>query len=288
MKFPTGTLGNVLEWTLIAALLCVGLVLTGVTPLGLILWGVGCFLLYKKRAYVLCTLFSFLLVISIADYAAVFCMSCPDAGRKSQCANNMRNIVLALINYESAHQRFPAAVRLDKEGRPLQSWRVETLPFLELQNLYSRANLKKPWDDPVNANVRNTSIPLFHCPSCRQEGKCNYLAITGPDTVWPNEGKVRLKDISDDPGETLLLVEVADGLADWSEPKDLSLEELCDSKNEEKTLKLFSVHSGGAHVVFCDGFIQWMRAETLVKNLRALATRNGGEKIELDERKQKE
>ncbi len=206
--------------------------------------------------------------------------------RRPQCVNNLRRISLALLCYKDAHNYYcrPTEKMFRDDGMPRPSWRVVILPYLDCQDLYSQLDLKKPWDDPANAKVRNADMPVFRCVNAKRNTKCNYVAITGPGTVWPMDGKTKISadyvSAHDGCSNTLLLVEVADGLADWSEPKDLSLEELCDPQNKEKTLKLFSVHNGGLVVAFCDGHIQFMRAETLLKNLRALATCDGGENLD--------
>src|SRR5262249_50192721 len=63
--------------------------------------------------------------------------SAREAVRRAQCVNNLKQIALAMHNYESANGHFPRAV-VDKDGKRLLSWRVAILPYLEQQGLYNR------------------------------------------------------------------------------------------------------------------------------------------------------
>src|SRR6516165_8316569 len=68
-------------------------------------------------------------------------------GAHSYIANSLRNIGLALHNYQSVRKgRLPPPVVKDKNGRPLYSWRVLLLPYLEHEPLYKQFKLDEPWD----------------------------------------------------------------------------------------------------------------------------------------------
>ena len=71
-----------------------------------------------------------------------------EAARRAQCANNLKQIGLAFHNYHDAHKTFPPAYIPDKDGKPMHSWRVLILPYLEQQALYKRYNFDEPWDSP--------------------------------------------------------------------------------------------------------------------------------------------
>jgi hypothetical protein len=63
-----------------------------------------------------------------------------EAARRSQCSCNYCQILLALHNYHSQYNVFPPAYVADASGRPMHSWRVLLLPFMEQSGLY---NLKQ-------------------------------------------------------------------------------------------------------------------------------------------------
>ena len=56
-------------------------------------------------------------------------------------------------NYEAQHGCFPPAYSVDKDGRPLHSWRVLLLPYLDEEELYKQLRLDEPWDSPHNKAV---------------------------------------------------------------------------------------------------------------------------------------
>ena len=106
------------------------------------------------------------------------------AARRAQCTNNLKQIALALHQYEQSHKALPPAYTVDASGRPLHSWRTLILPYLEQSSLYQTIDLSKPWNDPANAKAYNTPLSVFRCPE--QVGPPNtttYLAVVGPQRL---------------------------------------------------------------------------------------------------------
>jgi type II secretory pathway pseudopilin PulG len=88
-------------------------------------------------------LFEWLVVLGIiAILVALFLpaiRSAPNAARRSQCNNNLRNIALALQNYAEVYQALPPAYTVDADGRPLHSWRTLILPYIEQKGCTKRS-----------------------------------------------------------------------------------------------------------------------------------------------------
>ena len=116
-----------------------------------------------------------------------------EAARRTQCANNMRQIGLAALNYESAHMKFPSAGQAkdgngsganlfyasDNRGETLNnpSHSVQTyiLPFMDQGNAFQLFDLRWRYDaDPGNAPnnqlAAQTVVPGFVCPSTSGRG----------------------------------------------------------------------------------------------------------------------
>ena len=83
-----------------------------------------------------------------------------EAGRRAACSNNIKEIEIGLLTYESAHGEFPPAATIDEAGRPLMSWRVAILPSLGQDPLYRQYDPKQPWNSP------RTSISSNKCHAC--------------------------------------------------------------------------------------------------------------------------
>ncbi len=202
-----------------------------------------------------------------------------EAPRRSQCSNNLKQIALAFHNYHDVHKCFPPAVITDKDGRPMRSWRVAILPFLEQQPLYERWNFKEPWDGPANRLLASTVLPIYRCPSDPGSNptETNYVMIVGKGTIGgtPNE-IVGLKDIADGTSNTILVVEVTGTGINWAEPRDLSLDEISYQLNDGSGKGISSNHPGGAMVVMADGSTRFLSNGLDPETLRRLILRADG------------
>jgi prepilin-type N-terminal cleavage/methylation domain-containing protein/prepilin-type processing-associated H-X9-DG protein len=105
-----------------------------------------------------------------------------EAASRLKCQNNLKQIGLALHNYEGANTRFPAAYVTTntsadgtaygisygddyRNGPPGWAWGVLLLPFIEQDNLYRSFKLDEPCWAPVNATAARTKVAMFICPS---------------------------------------------------------------------------------------------------------------------------
>ena len=114
-----------------------------------------------------------------------------EAARRMQCSNNLKQIGLALHNYEQKYKMLPPAYTVDAEGKRLHSWRTLILPYLEEAALYAKVDFSKAWDDPANETVRSKKVPAYRCPSNQSsEGNTTYLAIVGDRNILrPKQGR---------------------------------------------------------------------------------------------------
>ena len=143
--------------------------------------------------------------------------------RRSQCSNNLKQIGIALHNYHDVYGSFPPAYIADESGRPMHSWRVLLLPFLEQQNLYAQYRFDEPWDGPNNRLLARHMPEIYLCPSDEDaaDGTTSYVAIVGPETMWPGEKALDMADIKDGMSNTVALVESHRSGIHWMEPRDL-------------------------------------------------------------------
>lgn len=91
------------------------------------------------------------------------------AARRITCANNMRQMALAGLNFESAYQRFPAGSMHEgtRNNRvdPGWGWKAQILPFMEQNNLADNFDFNLQMRDASHVDWLVTKVPTFFCPS---------------------------------------------------------------------------------------------------------------------------
>src|SRR5204863_151662 len=76
-----------------------------------------------------------------------------EAARRSNCKGELKQIGLALLNYREVYGCFPPAFIADESGRPMHSWRVLILPYIDHVSLYYEYRFDEPWDGPNNRKL---------------------------------------------------------------------------------------------------------------------------------------
>ena len=200
---------------------------------------------------------------------------------------NLSQIALAMHNHAGTYEEaFPAAASYSKDGKPLLSWRVGLLPFLDQSALYRKFKLDEPWDSPNNIKLVESMPAVYDAaPSEKKapKGHTFYRVFIGPDAAFtPGPGTQagnlypkgrKAGSFLDSLGETLLVVEAGDAVI-WSKPDELGYD-------AKKPLpKLGGVSSDGFYAAMGDGTIKFFRPTISESSLRGLITPAGGEVID--------
>jgi prepilin-type processing-associated H-X9-DG protein len=205
-----------------------------------------------------------------------------EEGQRQLCLSNLHVIGMALQSYRGDHGVFPPAYIADADGKPMHSWRVLILPYLQHQALYEQYDFDEPWNGPNNSKLASKlEFPIFACPSNGQDQQAHFLAVVGPDTDWPGDHALDIDQITDGLANTIAVVEIAAPGVPWADPRDLTFEEALRGINQiESPNGISSPHDGGVNVLFFDGHVEFLPNDTPRATLRALLTVNGGEKID--------
>ncbi|MDA1230699.1 MAG: DUF1559 domain-containing protein [Planctomycetota bacterium] len=199
-----------------------------------------------------------------------------ESARRTQCKNNLKQIGLALHNYHDKYGSFPPAFTMDSNGRMLHSWRTLLLPYLDQSELYKQVDLSKPWNDPANAGVLETSLAVFQCPSARTPSNHTlYLCVCGPDFCFYESTPKAISDITDGTSNTLIVVEVPqDRSVPWMAPQDA---------DEGLILGIVQgsrgAHPGFFHAALADGSVRFLSVDIDRPTLRAILTISGDETV---------
>ena len=171
-----------------------------------------------------------------------------EAARRGTSLNNLRQIGVAAHNYASAHQKLPIQANYDENGKPLLSWRVHLLPFMEESVLYEQFKLDEPWDSETNIKLLDQMPACFQNPNFQDDTRTAYLAVAGTGTVFPGNERVDFGDITDGTSRTAFFVEVdADAAVPWTKPQDWEFDA------DDPMRGLGHLRPGGFCAALCDG-----------------------------------
>lgn len=246
------------------------------------------------------TLFFLTFVVALA--CAVFVpmvRSAREAARSMSCRNNIKQIALGILNYESTYRSLPIASELDAEDIPYRSWRSRIYPtyieamgriYNESESWNSVTNLRLLNGTPISLASKDGTTALvpfkrypsvFTCPSCEasKQSGIQYVVVSGESTAFPKSRSVKFSDIRDGLENTILVVESLTCNPDWTEPRDLEFDTMSFRVNATKVDSISSYHPHGPLVCFADGAVFHLSEKASENEVRALLTIAGDERI---------
>lgn len=199
------------------------------------------------------------------------------AAARANTQNNLKQIGLALHNYHAGHNTFPPSAILGKKGKPMLSWRVTILPYIEQNNLYTKFKLDEPWDSAHNKKVfdENPMPPVFRLVGVTKDGDkvTHFQVFTGRGAMFDPVLGTKIAAITDGTSNTLMVATAAKAVP-WTAPDDV----VFDPKADPKTALLFP-DDKGTNVLYADGSVRIIAPTVDADTLRAIITRSGGEVI---------
>ncbi len=199
-----------------------------------------------------------------------------EAARRTQCRNNLHMIGLAMHNYSDTYNSLPPAYTVDAQGRPLLSWRVLILPFINEPGLYSQFHLDEPWDSPHNLGLSALMPAMYGCSSepSQLPDRTSYAAISGPGTIFPPDRAVNIREITDGTAMTAMVGEVRGGSIVWTQPVDVPFTAQFKGPGD-----FTSWHPGGWNMLMADGSVRFFSDNIDTVTLRGLMTISGDETV---------
>lgn len=125
-------------------------------------------------------------------------------------------------DYQGKGRMIPQAI-CNEQGKPLLSWRVAILPYIEQVVLFKKFNLDEPWDSPHNITLLAEMPHMYESPHKNNPpGETFYQVFTGPGSAFPNPH--RDPPFFAECANKLLVVEARNSVP-WTKPVDLNFEQ---------------------------------------------------------------
>ena len=220
----------------------------------------------------------------LRDFVPAMTQQMRDESYRRSRMNRFKQIALGMHNHESARSSFPAAASYDAEGRPLLSWRVYVLPYMEQQALFNQFHLDEPWDSEHNRKLIDQMPDVFADPdpavraAVGDKGRTTFVVPTGEDLIFGKKEGMKFKELTDGTSNTILTVEVVPERAVvWTKPDDWEVDMANPLAGVARKDRSGFVAGWG------DGHASYMSNDNSPEVMRKLLTPAGGEVIERNE-----
>jgi hypothetical protein len=197
------------------------------------------------------------------------------AAQRIQSMNNLKQIALAMINYADTNggTLAPQAI-YGKDGKPLLSWRVLILPYIEQQNLYMQFHLDEPWDSEHNKKLLD-KMPVVYASPADPEGtrkhQTHYLGFAGKGAFFDGKKGLRFPaSITDGTSNTIMVVEGSKSVP-WTKPEDIPFD------IDKDVPDIGSLFPNGFLAAMCDGSVRLVSKKVSRETLKAAITANNGD-----------
>lgn len=205
-----------------------------------------------------------------------------NAADRQAAMHRLKTIAIAMHNHHSAvkdangKHRFPDAASMSPDGKPLLSWRVHVLPYLDQEALYREFHLDEPWDSEHNKKLIERMPDVYRLPGVKvAEGKTCVLLPVGQSTIYAKGQGQQIREITDGTSNTILAVEADDEHAViWTAPEDLPYD------SEKPSAGLGRHYGDGFLALVADGSVRFLPASIEEQQLKALFSPAGGEVID--------
>ncbi|MCA9053500.1 MAG: DUF1559 domain-containing protein, partial [Planctomycetaceae bacterium] len=228
-----------------------------------------------------------------------------EAARRTQSANNIKQLALAMHNYADVHNHFPSATVLNSDLEPEQrlSWIVEVLPYLEQAAIYEQIDRSKGWQNVDNLELASLVIEVLTNPGAVEGatvftadgdwlGATHYVGIGGLGEDGPNLGvrdpkagvfgydrRTKFADIRDGTSNTIMFSEATGEYGGWMQGGRATVRPFTQQPYINGPDGIGGPFNGGANMGFADGAVRFINSDIDPSVLEAITTINGGEAV---------
>jgi prepilin-type processing-associated H-X9-DG protein len=224
-------------------------------------------------------------------------VSVREAANRSQCINNLRQLALAIENYQGTFNKFPAAAEGNPDLPPEKrlSWIVDIWPFVEAGPLYNKTDHKKGWDAEENRFAALFQPKILNCPGCTapptspMTPTC-YVGVTGIGTdaislpvedrragFFGYERILKLEDFKNHAGSIVMLAETSQVQGSWTAAGPPTTRGLIPDGSAYIGVggQFGGNHRKGANAAFMDGSVRFIENNIDPAVWEAMATLSG-------------
>lgn len=199
----------------------------------------------------------------------------PTAAQYRTSSNNLKQIGLAMHNYHDVNGNLPLNT-VGKDGKPILSWRVHILPYIEEDKLYREFKLDEAWDSEHNMKLVER-MPKVYTPvrGRAEKNQTFYQMFSGERTMLDASGKaLSFAAITDGLSNTFMVAEGGKPVI-WSKPDDLSFD-------GKAVPKLGGMFDGEFNVLMGDGSVKRIPKGIDSDVLKLAIDRADGQAIDID------
>lgn len=202
----------------------------------------------------------------------------PQAARRTQSKNNLKQIGLACFSYQDAFDQLPIGGTFGQDQRARHSWITALLPYFDQKQLYNQIKLDLPWYAAENRPALSKKLPFLMNPA---EG---FVLIDGyapahysaNDRVFTVNKSMALSEISDGTSLTVFAGEAKGHFRPWGDVVNWRNMDLGINKSPDGFGGPFD---GGCHFLMGDGSVRFISENVAPEVLKALATPQGNDRV---------
>ena len=209
-----------------------------------------------------------------------------EASGRMKAQNNLKQIGLSLLNYSDSNGSNIPVLGIGANGapirnatdKPLLSWRVAILPYIEEGALYKEFKLNEPWDSVHNKKLLEKMPKIF--ASVEKPGKAGFThlqMIVGPGGM--PLGARFPASITDGTSNTIAVAESAESV-EWTKPEDITLPAKLAPGALKK--KFGGQFPGGFNVAMWDGSVRFVKDTVSERTLGLALNPNDGQPLGSD------